>query len=240
MKLIIVIPTYNEKENIKILLDKIFKILDEVKIIIVDDSPDQEIKDEINEFKNVIYIHRKQKMGRGSAVLFGMSNALKYHKFSHLIEMDADLSHNPDEIPDNLNYFIQNKINLLISSRYLKKSQIINWPIKRRILSYFANFLAKLILCVPVQDYTNGFRIYSKSAVEHVVKNCGRAGDGFIILSEILIQLHLNRYVIQEKPTIFFNRVRGNSNVNLKEILRSLVGLFKIYSIKNKLKKKIN
>ena len=195
------------------------------------------IKSEIVEFKNVTYIHRVDKKGRGSAVLTGMNHALQNYDFTYLIEMDADLSHNPNELPDNLAFCLKNKLDLLVSSRYLKKSKIINWPLKRKILSYLANFLAKNILKVPIQDYTNGFRIYSKKSSEHVVKNCGKVGDGFIILSEILVHLYYSGFNIQERPTVFVDRVRGNSNVNLIEIIRSLLGLFKIYFLKNNLKK---
>ena len=234
---VIIIPTYNEKKNIKILLNKIFNILQNIRVLIIDDTPNQEIKSEIVEFKNVTYIHRVDKKGRGSAVLTGMNHALQNYDFTYLIEMDADLSHNPNELPDNLAFCLKNKLDLLVSSRYLKKSKIINWPLKRKILSYLANFLAKNILKVPIQDYTNGFRIYSKKSSEHVVKNCGKVGDGFIILSEILVHLYYSGFNIQERPTVFVDRVRGNSNVNLIEIIRSLLGLFKIYFLKNNLKK---
>ena len=234
---IIIIPTYNEKKNIKILLNKIFNILQNIRVLIIDDTPNQELKSEIVEFKNVTYIHRVGKKGRGSAVLTGMNHALQNYDFTYLIEMDADLSHNPNELPDNLAFCLKNKLDLLVSSRYLKKSKIINWPLKRKILSYLANFLAKNILKVPIQDYTNGFRIYSKKSSEHVVKNCGKVGDGFIILSEILVHLYYSGFNIQERPTVFVDRVRGNSNVNLIEIIRSLLGLFKIYFLKNNLKK---
>ena len=235
MKNIIVIPTYNEKKNIKILIIKILKIFNNIEIIIVDDSPDQEIKTILSEFNTVFYIHREKKSGRGSAVLKGMNYALEKNDFTHLIEMDADLSHNPEEIKKNLNFISENDVDLLISSRYLKESKIINWPLKRKVLSFFANQLAKFFLKVPVKDYTNGFRVYSKNAVKHVVKECGQVGDGFIILSEILVQLYYNNFKVSERPTIFVDRVMGNSNVTLKEILNSLLGLLKVFSIKSKL-----
>lgn len=237
MKSVIVIPTYNEESNIEYLLKKIFENLSDAQIIIVDDSAQQKIKKITDHFQNIIYIHRGEKKGRGSAVLTGMNYALKKINFTHLIEMDADMSHNPNEINENINSCSKKKIDLLISSRYLKKSKIINWPIKRKLLSYLSNILAKLFLKVPVKDFTNGFRIYSRAAVDHVVKNCGNAGDGFIILSEILVQLYYNDYKILEKPTIFVNRVRGISNVNFTELKNSLIGLLKVYFIKSQLTK---
>jgi len=237
MELIIIIPTFNEKNNIGVLVEKIFKLSDNIKIVIVDDSPDQGIKEIISKYKNIYYIHRGKKSGRGSAVIRGMNFALENFSSRYLIEMDADLSHDPNEIINNVNFFLNENIDLLISSRYLKKSKIINWPPERKLLSFFANNLAKYILKVPINDYTNGFRIYSNKAAKHVIANCGKAGDGFIILSEILVQLYYNNFKIKEIESTFVNRVRGNSSVTFKEIFKSLIGLLKIYQLKNKLKR---
>tara|TARA_B100001175_G_C19493142_1_gene633756 strand:- start:1190 stop:1903 length:714 start_codon:yes stop_codon:yes gene_type:complete len=237
MELIIIIPTYKEKNNIGVLLEKIFKLSDNIKIIIVDDSPDQDIKEITSKYENIYYIHRAEKSGRGSAVISGMNFAFENFSFKYLIEMDADLSHEPNEIANNVNFFLNENIDLLISSRYLKKSKIINWPPERKLLSFFANNLARFILKVPITDYTNGFRIYSNRAAKHVISNCGKVGDGFIILSEILVQLYYNSFRIKEIESTFVNRVRGDSSVTLKEIFKSLTGLFKIYQLKNKLKR---
>ena len=151
--------------------------------------------------------------------------------------MDADLSHDTKEIIDNVNFFLEEKADLLISSRYLENSKILHWPIKRKILSFLANNLARFFLRVPVSDYTNGFRIYSNKAGKHVTNNCGKVGDGFIILSEILVHLCYSNYKIKEIESTFVNRVRGDSSVTFKEILNSLIGLFQILKLKNKLKK---
>jgi len=114
MELIIIIPTFNEKNNIEVLLEKIFKLSDNIKIIIVDDSPDQDIKEIISKYKNIYYIHRGKKSGRGSAVIRGMNFALENFSCRYLIEMDADLSHDPNEIINNLNFFLNENIDLLI------------------------------------------------------------------------------------------------------------------------------
>ena len=237
MELTIVIPTYNEKENIGILLERIFKLSSKSKIIIIDDSPNQNIKEITNKYNSVYYIHRIKKAGRGSAVLEGISYALENFNSKYIIEMDADLSHDTNEITNNVKFFLSEKADLLISSRYLKNSKIVNWPIKRKILSFFANNLAQYILKVPVSDYTNGFRIYSNQAAKHVVTKCGKVGDGFIILSEILVQLYYNNFKIKEIESTFVNRVRGDSSVTFKEIFKSLVGLVRIFQLKNKIKK---
>jgi dolichol-phosphate mannosyltransferase len=146
-----------------------------------------------------------------------------------IIEMDADFSHNPNEIKKNLIFFKKNKIDLLISSRYLNKSKIINWPIKRRIFSKCSNYLAKILLNIPITDFTNGFRIYSKNTFRIITKNCGKIGDGFIVLSEIIYEIYRNNLKISETPTKFKNRIRGESSVNAKLIFESLIGLMSIY-----------
>ena len=124
----------------------------------------------------------------------------------------------------------------MIASRYLKKSKILNWSLYRKILSKFSNILAEIILQVNISDYTNGFRIYSNSSVNLIIKKCGRIGDGFIVLSEILIVINVNNLRINETDSIFVNRVRGESSVNFRLIYQSLLGLLKLFIIKKKYK----
>ena len=112
--------------------------------------------------------------------------------------MDADFSHDPAELKRNINFFFNNSLDLLIGSRYLKRSKIINWSLSRKILSSLANFLARNLLQIPVTDFTNGFRIYSRRSAKKIINNCGKIGDGFIILSEILVILHLNNFKIND------------------------------------------
>ena len=233
-KIAIIIPAYNEHENILILLNKLNKLKYIKTIIIIDDSSNDLTKHKIKKSKiKVKYYKRVKKLGRGSAVLFGIKKIIKKLSENDLIvEMDADLSHNPNELSRNIKFFVKNKSDLLISSRYLKGSKIINWGLNRKILSRTSNILAKFFLNVPVNDYTNGFRIYNKKSAKLILKKCGRIGEGFIILSEILICIHNSGLKINEIKTIFINRVRGESSVNFKLILNSFVGLIKLYLIK--------
>ena len=235
MNLTVVIPTYKETDNIKILIDKLNENIKDINIIIVDDSPDDGMKEILKKYNNLKYIYRGKKLGRGSAVLHGMKDVIKNNNFHMIIEMDADLSHDPSELEKNLILFKKNNCDLLISSRYKHQSKIINWSFQRKIFSFFANKLAKFLLKVPITDYTNGYRIYSKKAVYHITQKCGNIGDGFIILSEILVELYYNNFKVLETDTIFKNRVRGESSVNLKEIINSLFGLIKIFKLKKKL-----
>ncbi len=227
----IIIPTYNEKKNIFKLTKKILKIIPKANIYIIDDTKNCNLKKNFSD-KRIHYYLRKNKKGRGSAVLFGLRKSLKNNKNQIFIEMDADFSHDPDELKIKINYFLNKKLDLLVSSRYLKKSKIYNWSMSRLVFSRLSNFLAKILLNIGVSDYTNGFRVYSRRSVNLITKKCGNIGDGFIVLSEILLIINIKKYKIGEISTIFVNRKRGESSVNLNLIIQSLAGLIKLYYIK--------
>ena len=235
----IIIPTFNEEKNITKLLKAIKKNIPNSKITIVDDSKKNKIELILKKEKNISnirYLHRKNSRGRGSAVLYGFKKSFKKNKKQIFIEMDADFSHKPSELKKNIKLFINKKSDLLIASRYLPKSKIYHWSLSRRIFSKLSNILAKFILKINVTDYTNGFSIYSKEATKLIVKKCGKIGDGFIVLSEILLVLNINKFKIDEVSSIFINRVRGESSVNLKLIIQSFIGLIKLFFIKKNYK----
>ena len=235
-KVAIIIPTYNESDNIKKLVTKINEYVKNVNIFIIDDSPIPEISKLINvNNKNINYFHRKNKRGRGSAILFGIKKALKDKQINLIIEMDADFSHDPKELRKKIDYFIKKNLDMLIASRYLNNSKILNWSLSRRVFSILSNILAKLFLRINLKDFTNGFRFYSIRSAKKIVKKCGNIGDGFIILSEIIVVINNNNFKIKELPTTFVNRTRGESSVNFILILQSLFGLIKLALIKNKL-----
>ena len=237
----IIIPTYNEEKNIERLIKNIKHYVGKVLIIVVDDSNNNKILAIIKKKKlDILYFNRGKKAGRGSAIIFGLKKLLTKKKIKAFIEMDADFSHDPAELKRNINFFFNNSLDLLIGSRYLKRSKIINWSLSRRIFSSLANFLARNLLQIPITDFTNGFRIYSRRSVKKIINNCGKIGDGFIILSEILVVLHLNNFKINEIHSKFVNRVRGESSINFKLILDSFIGLIKIYLKKRKLKSNMN
>ena len=228
----IIIPTYNEEENIGKLVGSIKSFVPNSEIFIVDDSINDLSKRILENKSFVHYFRRGQKLGRGTAVIFGLNEALKNKSIDTFIEMDADFSHNPNELKEKIEYFKKHKIDMLIASRYTKSSKIMNWSVFRRVFSLLSNFLARLLLKIPCTDYTNGFRFYSKRAAKKVVNECGKIGGGFIVLSEILVVMHSNNFKIDELNTIFVNRKRGESSVGLKLIFSSLLGLIKLYYLK--------
>ena len=243
MKVSVIIPAYNEKNNVVSLAGDIINKIENVEVIIVDDSKEDNISPLLEKMSKVKYIFRGKKLGRGSAVIEGIKYLIKNTDTKIFVEMDADFSHKPEELKNNIIKFKKMNLDLLIASRYLKNSKIYNWSIQRRIFSFMANVLAEILLNVGVTDYTNGYRIYSKRALKIVISKCGKIGDGFIVLSEFLLQLKLHNYKISETSSIFVNRARGESSVNLSLILQSLLGLLKLYYIKlkanNNIKKKL-
>ena len=171
----IVIPAFNEENNLVKLIKKIKSKFKDSLIIIVDDSHHKKTWHLIRKKKlRVNYIHRGKKLGRGSAVIFGLKKLIKNKRIKVFVEMDADFSHDPDELPRNINFFCKNSLDLLISSRYLKKSKIVHWGVKRRIFSLWANYLARSLLKIPIYDFTNGYRIYSRKSVKKIIKNVGK------------------------------------------------------------------
>lgn len=236
----VVIPSYNEGEVIASLILKISEVLSPPHlIIVVDDSPNDLTQKAIESTgkSNLVSIHRKTKGGRGSAVIEGIKIAVS-RDCSQIVEMDADFSHPPEELNSILSEAKTRGLDLLIGSRYLPESKILNWPLSRRIFSRCANWLARSVLRIPIHDYTNGYRCYSRPAAEQIVATCGKLGKGFIALSEILVNLYYRGLTVGERPTVFVNRVRGESSVNLNEITGALMGLFRIYGLKRELQAK--
>lgn len=238
MKTGIVIPAYKEHESILQLVIEIRKFVTDVLIVVVDDSPDEKTADILRSIEgpHQHLIRRLSKGGRGSAVVEGLLY-LSHAKVEFALEMDADFSHPPSQIPALIRQAQDQALDLLIASRYMSGSQIRNWPLSRRVFSFASNHLARAVLGVPVSDYTNGFRVYSARAADMIARDCGRLGTGFIALSEILVNIYYRGWKVSETPTIFVNRMRGESSLNAGEIRNALRGLFRIYALKNELKR---
>lgn len=236
----IVIPSYREEANIVALLEGLLVQLPAARIVVVDDSPDSLTVEAVRRFGHaqVTWIHREKKDGRGSAVLAGIARLLE-GDVERVVELDADSSHQTSELRDLLAESVKGEWDLMIASRYTAESRIVNWPASRRAFSKCANLLARALLQVPITDYTNGYRVYSRRAAELIVRECGRIGKGFISLSEILVQLYCRGYSISERPSVFVNRIRGESSVNFEEIRNAAVGLVKIVGLRRRLRSEV-
>ncbi len=229
MKVAVIIPTFNEKDNISRLVRTIDKTLKDTEIIVVDDnSPDgtsRVVLPLLKEFPNLYLISRKGKSGRGSAVLEGFKFAQEKLKADVFIEMDADFSHDPQELPKIIS--LGKKDTVVLASRYIPKSKILNWPPRRIIASRISNLLIKLFLNLPAKDNTNGYRCYPKEAVGLLLKHKFNS-TGYILLSETERYLFVNGFRLVEFPSVFRNRKKGKSKSNFREYFLSLYLLFKI------------
>ena len=214
---LVIIPTYNEKENIEKLIKKIFSLKKSFHILIVDDgSPDGTagiVKDLQNKFKDSLFIQeRTGKLGLGTAYIHGFKWALK-RKYSYVFEMDADFSHNPLDLT-RLYYANQNDGgDLSIGSRYVKGVNIVNWPMSRLLLSFFASKYVRLITGMPINDSTAGFKCYRRKVLETInLDKIQFVGYAFQI--EMKFKAWKYGFNIIEVPVIFTDRSEGESKMS--------------------------
>jgi len=229
MQLAVIIPSYNESQNIEALVKSILDLGLNIKIIVVDDnSPDGtgEIVDRLaSQYAYVHIIHRDKKNGRGSACIAGFKYALGLD-VDYILEMDADFSHDPKAIPQLLEKMGISDV--VIGSRYLKESRVINWGHYRPFFSHLANCYARFFLRIPITDYTNGYRCYSKAILSNIDFNKINS-TGYIVLSEMAYQLYKKKARFAEIPITFVNRQRGVSNLNRKEIFSAFAAILRLW-----------
>lgn len=226
----IIIPTFNEKENIEDLIAETLKALPGGDVFVVDDNSPDGTADIVAKFADprAHVIVREQKNGRGGAVLDGIRSALGSEKdYQRFIEMDADFSHHPQYLSDILAK--AQDFDVVIGSRYLAGAKIVNWSVQRKVFSFLANRFAGRLLGVPITDYTNGYRCYSREAAKSIPYDKIGA-TGYIVLSEVAVGLHKRGFTFGEVPITFVNRERGLSKLSLKEILSAAVGIVKLRS----------
>ncbi len=224
MKKIVVIPTYNEIENIENIINAIWEVVPDMHILIVDDnSPDKTAEKviEIQENNNGLFLmQREGKMGLGTAYCDGFQFCLE-RDYEIIMEMDADFSHDPKEIPNFLEE-IKN-YDLVIGSRYTKGVNVVNWPLSRLLLSYFANKYTSVITGMDIKDATGGFKCFRAETLRKInLKKIKTNGYGFQI--EMNFRSWKNGAKIKEIPIIFIDRRSGTSKMN-KDIIYEAVFL---------------
>lgn len=230
---LVVLPSYNEKDNIVSLIKALLALGNGFSVCVVDDSsPDGTstiVKNEILERgwgERVHLITRTKKDGRGGAVRTGLRWGRDSGKgFTAYIEMDCDFSHEPKAIATGL-ALLQSGGDVVLGCRY-PDGKIEGWPLSRHVLSFCANLLARVLIDWRIPDYTNGFRFYSPKALELLLR-LEQKHEGYIYLSESLSQLLRSNMKILTFPIFFRNRVRGESNTNFAEVSRAFLGIFSI------------
>lgn len=230
----IAIPTYNERENLPILIEQLDRVLREssidASIIIIDDnSPDGTgaIADELSRrFAKIRVIHRPGKAGLGSAYKEAFALALSVPKTSAVVEMDADLSHDPQLLPSLIEPFAQGT-DVVVASRKVPGGGVPDWSFTRRLVSSTANLMAKTILRIGVNDATSGYRSFSRNALERIeFQTLTSEGFGFQI--ETLTRAKRAGLTIREVPMIFRDRKLGKSKLRRSEIWNFLKTLAKL------------
>ncbi len=229
MKAIVVIPTYNEAQNIENLIDRIlFQGIRGLDILVVDDnSPDgtAEIIENIARCEsNVFLLKRPAKAGLGTAYVAGFKYALQ-HGYDYIFEMDADFSHDPDEIPNFLEAI--KEYDLVIGSRYKTGVNVINWPITRLVLSVGANKYTQLITGLPIKDCTGGYKCFRREVLEAIDLD-KIVSDGYSFQIEMNFKAWKKGFRIGEIPIVFTDREAGSSKMSKKIIFEAIWMVWKL------------
>lgn len=225
---VVIIPTYNEIENIEAIIRAVFNQDKAFHILVVDDnSPDgtaNKVKLLQKEFSESLFLEvRAQKAGLGTAYIHGFKWCLE-RNYQYIFEMDADFSHDPKDLIRLYNACHKQGAALSIGSRYVKGVNVVNWPLSRIILSYTASIYVRLITGMPIMDSTAGFICYHRRVLESInLKNIKFIGYAFQI--EMKFKAHLKGFKIIEVPVIFTDRVKGKSKLSSSIISEAIFGV---------------
>ncbi len=228
---LIIIPTYNEKENIEKIIRKIFSLEKSFHILIVDDgSPDGTagiVKNLQEEFSDCLHIEERQgKLGLGTAYIHGFKWALQ-KEYQFIFEMDADFSHNPDDLIRLYNANAQDGGEVAIGSRYVKGVNIVNWPMMRLLMSFFASKYVKFITRMPIHDSTAGFKCYKRIVLETINFNKVQF-IGYAFQIEMKFKAWKYGFKLVEVPVIFTDRTEGTSKMSGGIFFEAVIGVIQM------------
>ncbi|MDB4850932.1 polyprenol monophosphomannose synthase [Flavobacteriaceae bacterium] len=228
---LVIIPTYNEKENIEAIIKTVFEQDKKFHILVVDDnSPDGTaaiVDDLILRYSDRLFIEKRAgKNGLGTAYIHGFKWAIE-KKYDYIIEMDADFSHNPEDLVRLYNACENEGADVSIGSRYSQGVNVVNWPMKRVLLSYFASKYVRFITRIPVHDTTAGFVCYKRRVLETINLNTIRF-VGYAFQIEMKFKAWKHSFNIKEVSVIFTDRTEGTSKMNEGIIYEALFGVLKM------------
>jgi len=228
MKTLIIIPTYNELENLPRLLPEVLSKDESIEVLIVDDnSPDGTaafVKNEMKVNNRIHLIIRQSKQGLGTAYIAGFKYALQ-NNFQIIFEMDADFSHDPKEIPRFLDEI--KKSDVILGSRYINGVNVINWPLRRLLLSSFANLYTRVITGMPIHDATGGFKCFRREVLEAI--DLDRVtSNGYAFQIEMTFKAWKKGFKVKEIPIIFVDRVKGKSKMSKKIVREAVTMVWKL------------
>ena len=228
---LIIIPTFNESENIELIINKILLLNDSNDILVVDDNSPDGTSKIVSDLKKenidrIFLIVRDNKLGLGSAYKEGFNWALNKN-YSYIFEMDADLSHDPEEIVNLKELLINSDSDVAIGSRYLDGVSVVNWPLSRIFLSYFANIYVRIITGMPIKDSTSGFIGYTNESLSSLnIDNIKFNGYAFQI--EMKFKLWKKNFKLREHQIIFVNRKSGKSKMDKNIIFEAIFGVIRL------------
>lgn len=232
MDKLVIIPTYNEKENIEAIITAVMNLPLDFHVLIIDDgSPDGTaniVKDLMgNKYTGKLHIiEREGKQGLGTAYITGFKWAIE-HKYEYIFEMDADFSHNPEDLLKLYNACSAEGADVAIGSRYVSGVNVVNWPMGRVLMSYFASKYVRFVLGVKIHDTTAGFKCYRRQVLETIELDKIRF-KGYDFQIEMKYTAHKCGFKIQEVPIIFINRVLGTSKMSGGIFSEALLGVIRL------------
>ncbi len=221
-KVLVIIPTYNEAENITKILPAVIKQAPEIDVLVIDDgSPDgtaQLVKSMMDGEKRIHLSERPRKMGLGTAYVSGFKFAIQ-NLYDYVFEMDSDFSHNPKEIPNFLKKI--QECDLVIGSRYTHGVRVLNWPIQRLLLSYFANVYTRFVTGLPLHDATGGFKCYRRCVLEAIDLDKIKS-NGYAFQIEMSYKAWKKGFRLAEIPIVFLDRRSGVSKMSRSIVYEAL------------------
>jgi len=228
---LVIIPTYNEMENIQLILDSIFKLKYPFHVLVVDDnSPDGTaglVKEYMKKYpKSLHLLERKEKLGLGTAYIEGFRWALS-REYEYIFEMDADFSHDPEDLPRLLKACKEEDADMAIGSRYVTGVNVVNWPMSRVLLSWIASKYVRFITRMKIHDTTAGFVCYKRKVLE-TIKLDKVKFVGYAFQIEMKFKTYDKGFEIVEVPVIFTDRTRGESKMSQKIISEAIFGVIKL------------
>ncbi len=227
---LVIIPTYNEIENVDAIIRAVFELKKDFQVLIVDDNSPDGTADHVSvmqkEFPNQLFLEVRQgKTGLGTAYIHGFKWAIA-KKYEYIFEMDADFSHNPSDLL-RLHKACENGADVVVGSRYKKGVNVVNWPLYRVLLSYGASFYVKIITGMRVHDPTAGFVCYKRHVLENINLDSIRF-IGYAFQIEMKFRAYLKKYKIEEISIIFRDRVKGKSKMSSSIINEAIFGVMKM------------
>ena len=231
LKAVVIIPTYNEIDNISIAIEKVLSLGENFDILVVDDnSPDgtaEVVKGFVSKHLNRVFLEIKNiKEGLGKAYTLGFNWAMA-RNYEYIFEMDADLSHDPNDLVRMYNELQNINCDVVIGSRYINGINVVNWPLSRIILSYFASIYSRIITGLPVKDATSGFVGFKREVLEKMNLS-SILFNGYAFQIELKFKAFKNNFKILEIPIIFRDRVHGESKMSGNIIFEAVFGLIKL------------